>query len=224
MLITGASGQLGTAVTHFFLNKGYKVIATLHKEEELKNWPSETNFQTKVVNLSDSENAGLFVSQAISEHEHIDAALLLAGGFAMGGISETTIELVKKQIGINFDTAYNIVQPLFQHMVERNYGRIILIGSRPALNASYGKNMIAYSISKAMLVTLADLLNETAKGSNVTVSVVAPGTIDTEVNRKSMPQADTSNWVKPETLAEIFDFICSDSASVLKGTVLKAYG
>lgn len=223
ILITGASGQLGTVVTNIFLSKGYKVIATVHNEDAFNKWSSHPNLYIELIDLTDAQKTFLFIDRMIKEYETIEAALLLAGGFVVGGIKDTTISDIKKQILLNFDTAYNVVQPLFQDMLERNSGRIILIGSRPALNSVYGKNLVAYTISKSMLFELAELLNETAKGKNVTVTVVAPSTIDTEVNRKSMPEANTDAWVKPEALAELFDFICSDTSALLRETVLKAY-
>jgi hypothetical protein len=61
------------------------------------------------------------------------------------------------------------------------------------------------------------------KGRNIVATVAVPSTLDTEVNRKSMPQADPDNWVKPEALAEILEFTCSDAASALRETVLKVY-
>jgi NADP-dependent 3-hydroxy acid dehydrogenase YdfG len=224
ILITGASGQLGTVVTHFFLNKGYNVIGTVHNEEAFNKWSSYPNLDVEIIDLTNDEATASFVNRMIQKYKSIDAALLLAGGFAAGGINDTSIKDIKKQMMLNFDTAYNVVQPVFQKMLDNDLGRIVLIGSRPALNTVYGKNLIAYTLSKSLLFKLAELLNETAKGKNVTVTVVAPATIDTEANRKSMPGADTDGWVKPQALAEIFDFICSDSYASLRETVLKAYG
>jgi len=148
----------------------------------------------------------------------------LVGGFTIGNVAATKSGDIKKQIGLNFDTAYHVARPLFLHMLENNKGRIVFIGSRPALKAADGKNVIAYGLSKSLLFKLAEYLNAAAKGKNVTVTVVAPGTIDTPVNRKEMPDANPGNWVKPEELAETFEFILSDGASSLRETVLKVYG
>ncbi|MBD0352123.1 MAG: SDR family oxidoreductase, partial [Flavisolibacter sp.] len=62
-----------------------------------------------------------------------------------------------------------------------------------------------------------------AKGRNVTVTVVAPSTLDTPLNRESMPDANPDNWVKPEALAEILEFIVSEKGMPLRETVLKVY-
>jgi NAD(P)-dependent dehydrogenase (short-subunit alcohol dehydrogenase family) len=224
ILITGAAGQLGRVVTDYFLNKNYNVIAAVHSPKEKEALPASPRLSAEVVDLANEEATGDFVRTAVQQQGSIDAALLLAGGFAAGDIGATKLTDVKKQMALNFDTAYNLVQPVFQHMMENNFGRIILIGSRPALHAPSGRHVIAYALSKSLLFKLAELLNETAKGRNVSVTVVAPGTIDTPANRSSMPDADTSGWVKPEFLASLFEFVCADRAGSLKETVLKAYG
>jgi short-subunit dehydrogenase len=61
--------------------------------------------------------------------------------------------------------------------------------------------MVAYTLSKSLLLNLVELLNEEGKEKGVIVHALIPGTIDTEENRKAMPSADFSTWVKAETLA-----------------------
>lgn len=224
VIVTGANGNLGSAVTNHLLNKGYKVIATVHKEIERKEFPQHENLSVEVVNLADEEEASLFVQKAIHKYKIIDGALLLVGGFAMGNITATSSNDIRKQISLNFETAYHVARPLFQHMIENNKGRIVFIGSRPVLKAADGKNLIAYGLSKSLLFKLAEYLNAEAKGKNVTATVVAPSTIDTPVNRKAMPDANPDNWVKPKELAEIFEFILSEKGNSLRETVLKVYG
>ena len=223
VIITGANGNLGTAVTNEFLNKGYKVIATVIDEDAKKSMMKHTNLQTEVVDLTNEQQTELFIQKTIDQNGKIDGGLLLVGGFAMGDITATKSEDIKKQLSLNFDTAYHVVRPLFQHMINNNHGRIVLIGSRPALEAAAGKSMIAYGLSKSLLFKLADYLNADAKGKNVSVAVVAPSTLDTPANRKSMPDADPDNWVKTESLAEILELIVSEKGAPLRQTVLKVY-
>ena len=223
IIITGANGNLGTAVTNTFLSKGYNVIATVINEEAKKNMPAHDNLQVEIINLTNETETASFVQSTINSYKKIDAAVLLVGGFAMGNITATKSEDIKKQISLNFDTAYHITKPVFEHMIKNNSGRIIFIGARPALKAVDGKNMIAYGLSKSLLFKLAEYLNAEAKGKNVTVTVVAPSTLDTPLNRKNMPDTNPDNWVKPEALAEILEFVVSDKASPLRESVLKVY-
>jgi len=224
IVITGANGGLGTAVVKKFLDSDYKVIAVGHAGNHLGFASSHPQFELHAVNLDKENESDTFAREAISLCKKIDGALLLAGGFAMGDIAATDGEALKKMFSINFETAYYLVRPLFQHMMENGYGRIVLVGSRPALQPEAGTHMMAYTLSKSLLFKLAELLNEAAKGTDVTVSVIVPSTIDTPTNRKDMPKADFSKWVKPEAIAEVLEFICSDKSGPLRGPVYKVYG
>ena len=124
---------------------------------------------------------------------------------------------------MNFETAYNLTRPLFRHMTDSGYGRLVFIGARPALNPGAGKNMLAYALGKSLLFNLAEMLNEESKGKNVTATVIVPSTIDTAINRKAMPDVNPEDWVKPEQLADILEFVISEQGSPLRETVLKVY-
>ena len=223
VIITGANGNLGTAVTNEFLNKGYKVIATVAMESMKNDFTANSNLEVRVVDLMHEEEGLSFVQSVIGKYNKIEGALLLVGGFAMGNIATTTGADLVKQFSLNFETAYYVTRPLFQHMLQNKNGRIVFIGARPALLAEQGKNLIAYGLSKSLLFKLAEYLNEEAKGTNVTVTVVAPSTLDTALNRKSMPDVDPNTWVKPQQIAELLEFIVSDKSSPLRETVLKVY-
>lgn len=223
VIITGANGNLGSAVTHHFLAKGYTVIATVTNEEARKSFPANENLQVAVVNLTVEAETESFVQNAIAGHKKIDGALLLVGGFAAGNIAATKSDEIKKQVSLNFDTAYNVARPLFNHMAAQGSGRLVFIGARPAIDAKAGKELLAYGLSKSLLFTLAGYLNEEAAGKNLTATVVVPSTLDTALNRRNMPEANPDNWVKPGALAELLEFLLSDRASPLRETVLKVY-
>jgi NAD(P)-dependent dehydrogenase (short-subunit alcohol dehydrogenase family) len=148
---------------------------------------------------------------------------LLVGGFAMGGIDKTTGADIDKMISLNFKTAFFLARALYQHMKSNGYGRLVLVGARPALIAEQGKAMLAYALSKSMLFKLAEFLNADAKGKNVVVSVIAPSTIDTPQNRESMPKANPDDWVKPEQIADVLEFICGEKNDPIREAVYKLY-
>lgn len=223
IIITGANGNLGLAVTKKFLDNGYQVIATVIHEDVKKDLGAHRNLQVEIVNLTSEEETSSFVQRMLDKYKKIDAAIMLVGGFAAGSIVSTTMKNIQKQISLNFETAYHVTRPLFQHMTQNNYGRLIYIGARPALNPEAGKSLLAYGLGKSLIFKLAEFLNEEARGKNVTASVIVPSTIDTTVNRQSMPDADPDAWVKPDQLAAVLDFVISESGSALRETVLKVY-
>lgn len=223
VIITGANGNLGIAVTQTFLNNGYRVIATVVNEQTKKDMPVHEHLQVETVNLTTEDETASFVKQAIDTYKQVDAALMLVGGFAVGNIFTTGSADLEKQFSLNFETAYYISRPLFEHMLKNNNGRLVFIGARPALNAADGKNLVAYGLSKSLLFKLAEYLNEEAKGKNVTATVVVPSTLDTPFNRKNMPDTDPQQWVKPQQLADILEFIVSEKGAALREPVLKVY-
>lgn len=222
--ITGAAGNLGQAVTEKFLHDGYTVYGTIYPGESM---PAQTSEKVHIeeVNLANESDALRSVETAIKAYHKIDAALLLVGGFAMGDIGHTDGDLLKKMYTLNFETAYNTARPIFSQMRKQvSGGRIILVGAKPALIASQGKDMIAYGLSKSLLFKLAEYLNAEGNANNVVTSVVIPGTIDTPQNRASMPDAEFGNWVKPEIIAETMASICSDLGMALREPIFKVYG
>ena len=127
-------------------------------------------------------------------------------------------------IALNFYTAFHIVRPLLAHFLEKKHGgQFILVGSRPGLNAADGKDFFAYSLSKAMIFKLAEFINAEGKDKGVTATVIVPSTINTEANRKAMPNADFSKWVPAENIADAIAFSLSGTGKMLRDNVIKIY-
>lgn len=223
VVVTGATGNLGQAVIKKFLKEGDKVIGTVIPDDPAKSELNNPNFETAIVNLLDEENTREFIDSVIQKYERIDVAVLTVGGFAMGSVLETCTNDILKQYRLNFETTYNCARPVFQQMMKQDKGRIFLVGSRPGMDAKFGKGMIAYGLSKSLIFRLAELMNDEAKGKNVVTSVIVPSTIDTPQNRKAMPDTDPSKWVKAEVIANTIYFYCSEEASALREPLIKVY-
>ncbi len=223
IIITGANGNLGSATVKKMLETGYKIIATDSYDNNLQFAIGNPNFELHNIDLTKETETGNFINDCIAKHTKIDAALMLVGGFAMGNIIATTGADLQKQISLNFETAFFVAASLLQHMQQNGYGRLVFIGARPAIKPSQGKDLVAYALSKSLLFKLADFINEENAGKNITASVVVPSTIDTPLNRKSMPGTDPATWVAPEQLADVLEFICSDKGNPLRESVYKVY-
>jgi NAD(P)-dependent dehydrogenase (short-subunit alcohol dehydrogenase family) len=223
IIITGANGNLGAATVKKFLDTGYRVIAVDHSGSHLAFADANDRFELHAVNLVDESASAAFIQEMIAKHKKIDAALLLVGGFAMGDIASTGKTELDNMFSLNFGTAYYSARPLLEHMLQNNNGRLVFVGARPALQPHDGKNLLAYALSKSLLFKLADFINAAAKGKNVTASVIVPSTIDTEINRQSMPKADFAQWVQPAQIADTLEFICSDKGLPLRESVYKLY-
>jgi NAD(P)-dependent dehydrogenase (short-subunit alcohol dehydrogenase family) len=222
-IVTGASGNLGQAVVKKFIAEGYKVIGTIVPGDTTSfDFPAH-HFEKAAVNLLDETGSKKFIESVITSHGSINVAVLTVGGFATGNITNTTTTDIMKQYRLNFETAYNIAHPVFIQMMQQGSGNIFMIGSKPGLDAKNGKGMIAYALGKSLVFRLAELMNDEAKGTNVVATVVVPGTIDTPPNRKAIPDANFSNWVTPQAIADVIFYHTTNEATALRESILKVY-
>lgn len=222
-IVTGASGNMGQAVVKKFLAQGYTVVGTIVPNDPVPFDVVDAKLEKVIVDLMNEEDAEKFVQTVAAKYGSVDVAVLTVGGFAMGSVADTKTSDIHKQYKLNFETAYNVARPAFVQMLQQKAGRIFLIGSKPGLSAVNSKGMVAYGLGKSLIFRLAELMNAEAKGTNVVTSVVVPSTIDTPQNRKAMPDADASTWVKPEAIADVISFYCSDDAAALREPVIKIY-
>ena len=223
VIITGASGNLGQAVAKRFLAENFKVIGTVIPNDPVQLDINNPNFETVAVDLMNEEDSEKFVQSVVDKNKTIDVAVLTVGGFAMGSIAETKMADILKQYKLNFHTTYHVARPVFVQMLKQGSGRIFLPGARTGIDMKLSKGTTAYGLSKSLIFRLAELMNEEAKGKNVLTSVIAPSIIDTPQNRRSMPKANPSDWVKAEDIANVIYFYSTNESSVLRETVLKVY-
>jgi NAD(P)-dependent dehydrogenase (short-subunit alcohol dehydrogenase family) len=223
IIVTGGSGNLGQSLVKKFMSEGHQVIATVSPGKK-KSAQFPPGCDAYEADLSNEESSSHFVTEVIKKYNKIDAAVLTVGGFEMGSIETTDSSQLRKMFSMNFDTAYFSARPIFIQMKKQNSeGQLFFIGSRPALEAASGKATVAYSLSKSLLVKLAEFINADGQ-EKVRATVIAPGVIDTPENRKSMPSADYTKWVSPDLIAENISFLLSDSGSIQRNTTIKVYG
>ena len=223
-IVTGASGNLGQAAVKKFLAGGYRVTGTVVPNDPVTLDIKNANFESVIVDLMSEEAAQKFINSVAIKNGSIDAAILTVGGFAMGKIADTKTADISKQYKLNFETAYNVARPVFTQMMQQGSGRIFMIGSRPGNDMKNSKGMVAYGLAKSLIFRLAELMNDETQGLNVVTSVVVPSTMDTPQNRKSMPDANFDNWVKPEAIADVIYFYCSEAGMIIREPMIKVYG
>jgi NAD(P)-dependent dehydrogenase (short-subunit alcohol dehydrogenase family) len=223
LIITGANGNLGLTVVNRLLKDGFHLLAVSGRAGAGK-LPHNEKLQISEVDLLNEEETQKFAETSIKINPDIQAAVLLVGGFAMGKLAETKKADLDKMINLNFYTAFHLVRPLLSHFLSRPQGgQFILVGSRPGLNAADGKDFFAYSLSKAMIFRLAEYINAEGKDKGVTATVIVPSTIDTEANRKAMPNADFTRWVPAGNIADAISFSLSETGRMLRESVIRIY-
>lgn len=214
VVIAGGSGALGRSVVPAFTAAGARVFtadrnpASSHVENHL----------AMKADVTDEAECRRLIDEAIRKEGRVDALVNLVGGFAMGRVVETDASLWHRMLTMNLTAAFFLSKAVLPHMVERQSGRLVHVAARAAVEPFPGA--AAYVVSKAGLAAFIRALATELAGSGVTVNGVLPTTIDTPANRKNMPDADASKWVKPESIAQLIGFLASDGAGQINGALI----
>ncbi len=149
------------------------------------------------------------------------ASIHVAGGFAMGPIASTSLDVWDDLMRMNATTCFLSCREAVKAMGGRA-GRIVNVAARPALVPT--GQMAAYAASKAAVAALTLSLAEELAESSIWVNAIIPSIIDTDANRAAMPDADHSAWPKPEEIAETVAFLASPQNAVTRGALVPVYG
>jgi len=219
ILITGSTGNLGKAVVNAFISSRYHVIGTHEPHHEAKNDENVTYYGVDLVEENDTKN---FFEEIKGKFTEIDGIVCLVGGFAMSNIENTSKQDILEQVNLNFITAFNSVKNAYSWMKSTGGGNIVLISAKPALDGG-GFEVLPYALAKGMIKNMADLLNENAKKDKIITSIIAPSIIDTPPNREAMSDADFSDWVTPQNIAENIIHLFSDAGKINRNPILRLY-
>jgi NAD(P)-dependent dehydrogenase (short-subunit alcohol dehydrogenase family) len=145
------------------------------------------------------------------------------GGYA-GGIKlwELETKTFEQMLALNLRSGYALARAAIVPMLRQKQGAIVNVAAKAAFD--HGAGAAAYAASKAAAVAMMDSLAADVKGSGVRVNSILPSIIDTEANRKAMPGADFAQWPKPEDIAKVILFLCSEDAKVVHGAAIPVYG
>ena len=219
IVITGASGALGKVVVAMARARGARIAEIDHAE-------STTSADTNVlaiggVDLSDATQARQAIDAVATHFGGIDGLINIAGAFTFEMIADGDDKSWETMHRLNLMTALNTSRAAIPFLVKSPAGRIVNVGAMGALQA--GAGMGPYAASKAGVHRLTEALAAELKGK-VTVNAVLPSTIDTPANRRDMPDADASKWVRADELAEVILFLASDAASAITGALVPVIG
>jgi NAD(P)-dependent dehydrogenase (short-subunit alcohol dehydrogenase family) len=175
------------------------------------------------VDMTDEAAVLQLIEKLVSEYGRIDVVINTISGYAAGlPLWETEPKIFDQMLALNLRTGYLLSRAVVPFMLKQHSGAIVNIAARAALDHAAGA--AAYAASKAAAVAMMDSLAADLKGTGVRVNSVLPSIIDTEANRKAMPQADFAKWPKPEEIARVILFLCSGEAKVIDGESIPVYG
>jgi len=221
VLVTGASGGLGTHVTRGFLDAG-AIVAGSSKQIRQSEF-DHPNFTALAANISTLAGARALVNQVVARFGKLDVLAHTVGGFAGGpSLVNTDDATFQSMMDLNLNSVFHILRAAVPSLRKSGQGRIIAIGSRAALEP--GAGVAAYSASKAAMVSLIRTAALENRDAGLTANVILPGTMETPANRKAMPNADFTQWVQPETVAGLMVWLAGDAGKDINGAVIPVYG
>ena len=224
VVVTGGTGALGTAVVGALIEAGATCHVPYRHEDEAQRFPHRDSSRVSLVALGDLSDEAA-VNNFYGGLSRLWASIHIAGGFAFGPIEKSDKALLMGQIESNLVSACLCSRAAVSAFRRAGHGgRIVNVAARPALEPRSGASMTAYTASKAGLAALTQALAEEVAKDGILVNAVAPSTMDTAANRKSMPKADFAAWPKVEEVAATILFLASPENAVTRGAIVPVYG
>ncbi|PYT59598.1 MAG: short-chain dehydrogenase [Acidobacteria bacterium] len=227
-LVAGGTGGLGRSVSLAFLEEGARVVVTYRSQTEwdaLKSaaGANATRLEGHSVDVTDEAAVRQLVEKIFAKHGRLDALVNTVGGYA-GGLKlwEMDTKVFEQMLALNLRSGYALSRAAVRAMLKQGRGAIVNVAAKAAFDHAAGA--AAYAASKAAAVAMLDSLAADLRGSGVRVNTILPSIIDTEANRKAMPKADFSKWPKPQDIARVILFLCTDEARVIHGAAIPVYG
>jgi NAD(P)-dependent dehydrogenase (short-subunit alcohol dehydrogenase family) len=227
-LVAGGTGGLGHAVSLAFLAQGATVVATYRRQDEWDALQKTTadgrqNLSGFSIDVTDESAVTALVGNLITKHGRLDALVNTVGGYAGGAkLWELDTKVWDQMFALNLRSGFVLARAVVPQMLKQREGSIVNIASKAAVDHAAGA--AAYAASKAAAVAMVDSLAADLRGTGVRANSILPSIIDTEANRKAMPGADFAKWPKPEDIARVVLFLCSDDAKLVQGASLPVYG
>jgi acetoacetyl-CoA reductase len=231
-LVTGGSRGIGAAISTALKAAGYSVAANYAgNDEAAAKFKAETGIPVYKWSVADYDACAAGVKQVEADLGPIDVLVNNAGITRDAMFHRMTPQQWKEVIDTNLTGVFNMTHPVWPGMRDRKFGRIITISS---VNGQKGQaGQANYSASKAGDIGFTRALAQEGARAGITVNVVAPGYIGTEMvraidekvlNEKIIPQIPVGRLGEPEEIARCVVFLASDDAGFISGSTLSANG
>ena len=224
VIVTGASRGIGHAIAQHFIDQGDRVVGLSRSGEA----PSGCA-KSIAVDVSNSEDVAAAVKVSIEEFGPVDTLVANAGITKDGLAMRMSDEQWRDVLSINLDGSFYSARAVIPSMIKARNGSIIFISSISPFVGNPGQ--ANYAASKAGVVGLARSLATEVAGRGVTVNVVAPGLIDTDMTADIGAARDAllamipmGKSGKPEDIASVVGFLASNSARYVTGQIIAVDG
>lgn len=236
VIVTGASRGIGACVAKEFAKKGYNVVVNYFQSEKKAN---EVASEVEKLgghallikaDVSDPVQVRFMIEKTLNVFGKIDVLVNNAGISISGLLIDMTDEQIQKLVYSNLVSVLTCSREVAKHMIYEQNGRIVNISSIWGIVG--GSNETVYSATKAGVIGFSKALAKELGFSNITVNVVAPGFVETDMTKDL--SSETKNEISTETtlqrlgtpndIASAVMFLASDEASFITGQVLRVDG
>jgi acetoacetyl-CoA reductase len=236
-LVTGGMGGLGEAICVKLEKMGIDVVVTYSPgNTKYKDWLKEMEsqghkFRAYPCDVSDFDSCQRCVAQIVKEVGPIDILINNAGitrDMTFKKMTKVDWDAVMKT---NLDSVFNVTKPVVDGMVERGWGRVINVSSVNGQKGAFGQTN--YSAAKAGIHGFTKALALEVAKKGVTVNTISPGYIGTKMvtaipkeilDSKIVPQIPLGRLGKPDEVAGLIIYLCSDEAAFVTGANISING
>lgn len=235
-LVTGGTRGIGAAITTMLARDGVHVAAGYSRGEEVAHklkaklaaeGATISVHQGRVDTMDDCRRV---VDEAMKEHGRIDYLINNAGITIDKTVRKMTDDDWNMVLAVNLSGAFRMTKAVLEHMIERGSGRIVNISSVIGETGNIGQ--ANYAASKAGLAGLTKSLALEMAQRGITVNVVAPGFIETEMVAaipketldKVIARVPQRRLGRPEEVARVVRFLLEDESSYITGAVYAVNG
>ncbi len=232
-VVTGGYSGIGKAIAETLAKDGADIaLVGLGPKEEALESISSMGVKVKAYDcdVSDFEKSGSVITEILADFGRIDFLINNAGICKDNLVLKMEESDFDAVISVNLKGAFNMIKHTYKMFMKQRSGRIVNMASIVGLNGNAGQ--ANYSASKAGLIGVTKSVARELAARNVTVNAIAPGYIDTAMTQAlsdkikdeiaaSIPMKRRG---KPEDVANVVKFLCSDMASYVTGEVIRVDG
>ena len=230
-LVTGGTRGIGKAISVHLKQAGFRVAANYGgNDEAAEAFTNETGIMAVKFDVADYAAVGEGLATITAELGPVDIVVNNAGVTRDAPFHRMTLEQWQQVIDIDLTSAFNVTRQVWDGMRERGFGRIVNISSINGQKGQFGQ--ANYSAAKAGLIGFTKALAQEGAKKGITVNVVAPGYIDTEMVRAVPENVLEGNIAtipvgrlgKAEEIASMCAYLASEDAGFITGATMTVNG
>jgi 3-oxoacyl-[acyl-carrier protein] reductase len=234
VFITGGSRGIGAGIAKRMAAEGADVVITyVHAADQAKQVTDEITKAGRQALAIQVDNASpeaidAAIEKTVARFGRIDILVNNAGIYIAKPLADYTLQDIDSTLAVNVRAVLLASQKAAQHMQEG--ARIITIGSNMAERVSFPTGSL-YAMSKSALIGLTKGLARDLGGRGITVNMVQPGPVDTDMNPANAPHADMlrnamaiPQYGKPADIAELVTYLASKESQFMTGAALTIDG